>query len=169
MDYFSYNIYAIPNKISLWIHVGFIFSYTPTGTAGANDYYEITGVQLEIGSIATTYTPMSGTIQGELAACQRYYQVWGAGDLYGSYYNTNLVYVNKHFPVTMRITPNSTLPSTTVTNGIQQIGIANVNLNSFTYFQGSATTFSCTGGATGTAYAPAVYQGSVNLQFSAEL
>jgi hypothetical protein len=67
---FSYTgtLSASTNELSVY------FAYTPTGTAGANDYFEVTGVQLELGSTATPFSRAVGTIQGELAACQRYYQ-----------------------------------------------------------------------------------------------
>ena len=85
-----------------------LFSYwTTVGTAGAADYYEITGVQLELGSYATTFSRAGGTIQGELAACQRYYYRWTAAGQYqqvgwGSASQTNTIDVVVPMPVTMR-------------------------------------------------------------------
>jgi hypothetical protein len=43
-------------------------------TVSANDYFQFTGFQLEAGSVATPFTTASGSIGGELALCQRYYQ-----------------------------------------------------------------------------------------------
>lgn len=52
---------------------GLGFYYTCTGTAGAADYYELTGVQVDIGNVALPFRTQGVTLQGELAACQRYY------------------------------------------------------------------------------------------------
>lgn len=57
--------------------IGVRFDFTPTGTAGANDWFEVTGVQVEIAGSATAYSPNTSTYQAELAACQRYFYRMG--------------------------------------------------------------------------------------------
>jgi hypothetical protein len=97
------------------------FSYTPSGTASTNDYYEITGVQLELGSTATVFSRTGGTIQGELAACQRYYYRQGGDSNYqtlgfGSARATTQADPNIIFPVQMRVAPTSVDFSTVALN-----------------------------------------------------
>jgi len=62
------------NVASTATQLGLEFALTPVGTAGADDYIYITGVQIEVGSVATQFSRAGATIQGELAACQRYYE-----------------------------------------------------------------------------------------------
>jgi len=80
---------------------------TPVGTAGANDWYEITGVQLEIGSAATDFVHEEyGTT---LAKCQRFFlnYVQGHNKNIGTsgFYNTTTVSTNVTPPVTFREAP----------------------------------------------------------------
>jgi len=83
------------------------------GTNGATFY--ITGVQLEVGSTATSFDYRS--IGTELALCQRYY--WkisrGTNEAYGITGNTsagNAIWSQFGFPVTMRATPTVTIYGT---------------------------------------------------------
>ena len=51
-----------------------IFSYVPSGTAGAADYMDYAGAQLEIGNVPTSFSTATGNPSNELMACQRYYE-----------------------------------------------------------------------------------------------
>jgi hypothetical protein len=92
--------------------LGFYHTFTPTGTAGANDYFEITGYQLEIAGSASAYSPNTSTYQAELAACQRYYIRYtnAAGNRFpaiGYAQNTTTARLLVTFPVTMRTVPST--------------------------------------------------------------
>ena len=101
----------------------------PTGgtnivsTNGATFY--LTGVQLEVGTQATTFDYRSyGT---ELALCQRYFQktnpglATGNGGLNGTYFATTNGGVGYQFPVTLRATPTVTRSSSNNTFYVSNI------------------------------------------------
>ena len=122
--------------------VALIFNYTPVGTAGANDYFEVTGVQLELGTTATTFSRAGGTIQGELAACQRYY--WRNSTTSGTYglgvaTSTTASRYVINFPVSMRVSPTSLEYG----NGVNATDMATYNY-AFTALTLNSPTLVCT-------------------------
>jgi hypothetical protein len=99
--------------------IGLNFNFAGSGTAGANDYFEVTGVQMEVGSVATPFKTYAGTLQGELAACQRYFQILGGDNAFeyfciGSSIGTTDASGVIPLKATMRGTP--TLTFTTASN-----------------------------------------------------
>jgi hypothetical protein len=86
------------------------FIFNPTGTAGTSDYFEVTGVQIEVANTASPYAPNCPTYATELAACQRYYWRWSAGSTnmqFGVALSTTLVYFTIRPPVTPRVNPTA--------------------------------------------------------------
>ena len=82
----------------------------PVNVSNTIDYY---GVQVEAGSTATAFQTATGTIQGELAACQRYYFRSSGGSNYaftginGMGNTTTQMMGFFSYPVAMRIAPSS--------------------------------------------------------------
>jgi hypothetical protein len=81
-------------------------------TSADGSTFDIWGVQVEAGSVATAFQTATGTLQGELAACQRYYYRNNPGTTYGAFSLGQVVASDQarmviNYPVQMRINPSS--------------------------------------------------------------
>ena len=110
-------------------------SVSVVGTNGATWY--VTGVQLEVGTQATTFTTAGGSYGAELALCQRYFTksfattTAPANSAAASYEQTGVSFIGGYFasqfnpfPVTMRSAPTMTYYSSangTPSNNVWQI------------------------------------------------
>lgn len=90
-----------------WVSAGSSFD-SRTGTIGIqSNTFDIWGIQIEAGSVATPFTTASGSIGGELALCQRYYFV-GGNAAPGVAATNSIARFSVPFPVTMRVAPTVT-------------------------------------------------------------
>jgi hypothetical protein len=133
---------------------------------------------MDIGSVALPFRTYAGTIQGELAACQRYFTLWASGSAapigMGTYLNSTQVNGTVSLPVEMRTAP--TLSIVTVTNYYRASsgGAGNDDFNSLTldtcstiavrYYNASEA-----GGTSGQAAVLTSNNASAFLAFQAEL
>ena len=99
--------------VNLFVSAGSDFN-ARTGSLGIqNNTFDIWGVQAEAGSVATPFQTMTGTLAGELAACQRYY--WRNSSTTGTFPLVSTGYVDSatdaYFPMVlpteMRVAPTS--------------------------------------------------------------
>jgi hypothetical protein len=130
-------------QFQMWVSAGSDYNARTNSLGLQNNTFDIWGVQVEYGSIATPFqTASGGSIQNELAMCQRYYYKHGAsggtnaGITSGGFYTASTVIGVVNFPVTMRTGP--TMAVTSGTNFYQAVsGNGLDNLNSFTQDSGN--------------------------------
>jgi len=145
-----------------------------TSLGSGNSFY-ISGVQMEISAVPTTFTRAGGTIQGELAACQRYFNRTSVtngqvGFSNGMCQNTTSVFHN-FWGVPLRVSPTVTINGSLRTiNGNTDNAITSVNA---TYWvannQSTTVNFVSSGMTAGQAAMLYAATSGVSVDLSAEL
>ncbi len=138
-------------ELRLYLSAGSAFNSETLTLGIQTNTFDLWGVQVEAGSIATPFQTATGTIQGELAACQRYYIQNALGV---NFFTTGAVYsgTSARFtlpnPVTLRTTPTGlvtqnltvSIPRTggTVNTGTWAITYSTPNTTTVTYTHGTS-------------------------------
>jgi hypothetical protein len=131
-------------SLNFWTSSGSDFA-SRTGSLGIQTAtIDFWGVQIEDGSVATAFQTATGTIQGELAACQRYYFRTTASSVYtffcnGNAYNTTQATCILPLPVTLRTAPSSIETTGTASNYRLTNGASSTACNSVPALDQAAT------------------------------
>ena len=143
--------------------------------SSTSNSWQITGVQLEVGKVATPFEHRS--YGEELALCQRYFTVMPNG-IFGVASSIASVVYSYHLPTQMRATPSVSLTSTNQRQGdtvAQGISLTSASISISAYANSSVAAFSISGtpSANFTAYRTYLYEGTgsfpAQVHLSAEL
>jgi hypothetical protein len=156
------------NGVGLYLQFGLGVGSTNSGTGGSwqasgllvptgsqsimgtlNATFYITGVQLEVGTQATTFTTAGGSYGAELALCQRYYyrkstQIANSDMRYGIGFSgsgsTTTAYIDVTLPVNMRVGPTAVDWTNTIA---LWAGATNFQVTAISIYASGAGTTSC--------------------------
>jgi len=145
--------------LNLWLSAGATSGVaTRASNIGAqNATFQIWGVQIEYGSKATPFQTATGTIQGELSACERYYQVVSGFMATGAVSTTVSGSIN--FRTQMRVAPSLAASAA--------MGVSDTSAADFTQSSANATIVSSRASVTGLQFSLANFTGlTVNRPYS---
>jgi hypothetical protein len=170
------STFTVPSGATNGLRVGVYLRNMSGVTTSGQEIVKISGIKLEIGNAATPFSRAGGTIAGELAACQRYYQrfsfdtinVWMGIGHAGSG-STTQFYPMVKLNGPMRIKPSSVdYASLAWWNGGNPVAVSSVSINNASP-DFAMLTANTTGLTQNNVYILAQASTSAYLGFSAEL
>ena len=132
---------TVPSILGKTVGTGnYISFYVRMASPTAGSTIDFSNWQVEAGSVATAFQTATGTLQGELAACQRYYfKLPGSNNIFYAGFNnsTTEAYSAIPLPVTMRARPTTTVTSAASNLAVRISGGTNVASNGTTSIIGN--------------------------------
>jgi hypothetical protein len=151
-----------------YVYAYFAFPHNTTLTI------DIAGFQIEQGSVATGFTRAAGTLQGELAACQRYYEQFTGSEgnsivCINQAYLTTATFGSLYYKVNKRVAPTIAISGGTsgAMNAAAGVISGTVGFNEITTYFTRVDVTGASGLVVG--YASGVYLSYATITISAEL
>jgi hypothetical protein len=126
--------------LNFWFSAGSSFNARASSIGIQNNTFDIWGVQVEAGAAPTEFRRNAPNIQGELAACRRYFQVYGNSPngnftvqtgIGASYSTANSAHVLQ-FDTPMRTSPSITI-SNVIDFNVDLVGVASAGVTAIAF------------------------------------